>query len=338
MQPPVASPSPKAIFLCSMRYPVLVMLIVLLTSCLLSCSQEPITCHEFMMDTQCAITVYDRADEKYIEQTFALIRDLDDRLDRYDEDSEIAMINRNAGIAPVCVSEQTFEIVSRAKELSEATDGAFNPLLGAISSLWAFDSPVHEVPDAALVSSLVEHVDIDCLVLDEEHMSVFLTDGALQLDLGAIAKGHASQMAADHLASCGVERAIVNLGGNVYCLGGRSPGEDWVVGIQNPQAATGGYFATVRCSDAAVVTSGSYQRHFEVDGVDYHHILDPATGWPAESDILSVSIISPDGALADALSTACFVLGSRGAEGLCRRMGVGMLVLTSSGEIIRLDA
>ena len=318
--------------------PALVITAILFLILSVSCSDEPVTRYEFLMDTQCSITVYDAGDEAYIDQTFALLREMDRRLDRHSQDSQIARINRSAGICPVQVDGMTYSLVARAKELSILTSGAFNPLLGALSSLWAFDSPEHEVPDASQIADLVSHVDIGCLVLDEEDMSVYISDPAVQLDLGAIAKGYASQVAAEHLASCGVERAIVNLGGNVYCLGSKGPDEDWVVGIQNPEAPTGGYFATVLCSDAAVVTSGSYQRRFEVDGVEYHHILDPRTGWPADSDIVSVSIVSDDGALADALSTACFVLGTQEAGRLCRSMGVGMLALTTSGRIVRLDA
>lgn len=313
----------------------LVMAIVILLS---SCSGGSYTEYEFMMDTNCSITVYSRADRDAVAPVFARLRELDRALDRFNASGDVARVNLSAGQSPVEVSPEVFGLISRAKELCEMTAGAFNPLLGAVSDLWGFDRAEHEsVPSQTEIAGLLEACDISNLVLDADSCSVYIADERARLDLGAIAKGYAGQVASQLLAELGVERAIVNLGGNVTVLGSREDGRPWRVGIQNPEADEGGYFTTVDCSDTSVVTSGAYQRYFDLDGVRYHHILDPSTGYPAESDISSVTIISPDGALADALSTACFVLGSRNAEELCRRCGVQALILPTSGEIIRLE-
>lgn len=304
---------------------------------LVSCSDEPYAEYELMMDTQCSITVYETSDRQYIEPVFASLRAFEEKVDRFREGSDIWRINECAGLCPVEVDSEVFDLISMAKDFSLATGGAFNPLLGAISDLWGFDRIEHEsLPDEGEIAKLLEATIIDNLVLDEEKMTVFLADSRCRLDLGAIAKGYASQKAADLLSSYGVDRAIVNLGGNVYTVGEKERGRAWTVGIQNPNAETGGYFTTVESSDSAVVTSGAYQRNFSFEGKTYHHILDPATGWSAESDITSVTVISPDGAQADAFSTACFVLGSEEALELCASYGLGCLVLTSEGEVLRL--
>ena len=135
------------------------------------------------------------------------------------------------------------------------------------------------------------------------------------------------------LAGEGVEKAIINLGGNIYAVGSRSSAEGWRIGLQNPDSSEGGYFTVVNASDEAVVTSGAYQRYFISDGVVYHHILDPSTGYPAQTDLASVSVINSDGTLADALSTALFVMGSADAEAFCMEHGIKAVLLTVDGEI-----
>ena len=312
------------------------LLLILISALLLisSCQEEnPYTEYQFIMDTQCAVTVYKRADRQAIAGVFSLLRELDSKLDRFNESSEVYRINLNAGSMPVSVSDDTFRLISRAYDLCLATDGAFNPLMGRVSDLWGFESTNERVPSAEETSSLVSHTDISGLVLDEEEHTVYLVDSQAALDLGAIAKGWASQLAADYLKSRGVERATVNLGGNVYVIGQHKDGRDWVVGIQNPYAETGGYYATVQCHDEAVVTSGGYQKNFVRDGVVYHHILDPETGRPSDSDLISISIISADGALADAFSTACFVLGYDETVKLCEEYNVRAVALTEDDEV-----
>lgn len=310
--------------------------LALMVLLLASCSPDPVTGYEFMMDTQCSITVYERGDEAFIDGTFQFVRQLASRLDRYDESSEIFRINAMAGREPVKVTGQVFKLISRARDLCEATDGLFNILMGNISDLWGFTSAEPHVPSDEELAELTAAADISNLVLNEEDQTVYIADEKASLDLGAIAKGYASQAAADYLRSHGVEKAVINFGGNVYCIGTRPDSSPWRVGIQNPDTEYGGYFTTVEVSDCAVVTSGGYQRYFIQDGVRYHHILDPATGRPADSALASVSIICEDGALADALSTACFVAGADKAEELCRKFGVSALLLTQSGEVIRI--
>ena len=301
-----------------------------------SCTAYSEERHAFIMDTWCSITVYEREDAALLEEAFALLEQLDARLDRHDEASEVARINEAAGREAVAVSEDTFALIARAKELSLVTDGAFNPLLGAISDLWGFGTEQAHVPDSERIASLLDSVDISALVLDDAEGTVYLASPSIELDLGGIAKGYAADILASFLRENGVGRAIINLGGNVWCLGCRSDGSAWVVALQDPEAADGSWFTTVSVCDSSVVTSGSYQRFFVEDGVTYHHILDPATGWPAESDIASVTVVDSDSTKADALSTALFVMGREAAEAWCLEHGIKAVILSTDGEMLRI--
>lgn len=301
---------------------------------LASCSVTPYSDSEFMMDTQCVITVYKKSDLEKLDAVFEALRDFEKKTDRYEEGSEVSLINRYAGISPVRVSEDVFSLIAKAKEMCSFTCGAFNPLLGRISDMWNFNSSDHHIPSSAELACIVLAAsDISSLVLDEEKLTVYLASDSLSLDLGGIAKGYASTLAASMLENMGIERAIINLGGNVYAVGSRSPSEGWRIGLQDPQGGGGSYFTVVNACDEAVVTSGAYQRYFISDGVAYHHILDPSTGYPADSDLESVSVISSDGTLADALSTALFVMGSVKAESFCSLHGIKAVLLSESGEI-----
>ena len=316
-----------------MKKNILLMLlfIVILLS---SCSLTPYSRSEFMMDTQCVITVYSRDDLDKLDDVFSSLRDIERMVSRYDEGSDVFRINEAAGVRAVRVSEETFTLIARAKEISLITGGAFNPLLGKISDMWNFTGTEHHIPSQDEMESIIAAAgDMDNLVLDEEKCSVYLASPCLSLDLGGIAKGYASEKAAAMLAGEGVEKAIINLGGNIYAVGSRSSAEGWRIGLQNPDSSEGGYFTVVNASDEAVVTSGSYQRYFMSDGVVYHHILDPSTGYPAQTDLASVSVINSDGTLADALSTALFVMGSADAEAFCMEHGIKAVLLTVDGEI-----
>lgn len=302
-----------------------------------SCSSYSYTDTRFMMGTQCMITVYDRKDEAVLDGAFDIISDADQRLSRTIASSEISRINQSAGISPVQVSRETYELLKRAMELADATGYAFNPLIGGLTDLWAIGTDYARVPSEEEISALLPYTTAEHIVFDDAECSVFLTSESTSIDLGGIGKGYASDLVADYLHENGVERAIVNLGGNIYCIGSKSSKESWVVGLQNPDSDYyGGYYATVDVDDAAVITSGGYQRFTVEDGETYQHILDPSTGYPSDSDLLSASIISPDATAADALSTAVFVLGREEGTELVEAFSVRAVLLTDELEIVRL--
>ena len=209
------------------------------------------------------------------------------------------------------VSAETAALLQTALTLCEKTDGAYDPALGALSQAWGFSTGAYCVPEQDALAEAMQRSGAAHAALGGCTVTL---DGGAQLDLGGIAKGYAAGRVRAILQEAGVTSAIVSLGGNVAAVGKKPDGSAWTVGLQDPDRPES-YFGTVSIEAACVVTSGAYQRYFEENGVRYHHILDPYTGCPAENGVKSVSVIAQDDTLADALSTALFVMGlDAGAE------------------------
>jgi thiamine biosynthesis lipoprotein len=285
----------------------------------------------FLFDTYieikaaCDQALLDELNERLIffEETFSRTR----------EGSDISRINA-AGGAPVEVHEETATLISQSLVFSELSGGLFDISIGAVSGLWDFTEGV--VPDAAVLAEAVTHVDYRGI--DVSGTTVTLADPAARLDLGGIAKGYAADEMARLLREADCESALINLGGNVYALGLKPDGSSWSVGIQDPQQPRGALKAVAAARDLSVVTSGPYERGFEVDGVSYHHILDPRTGYPVQTDLASATIFSELSLEGDALTTCCFLLGQTAALELLRaRSGVDALLVDLAGEVLMTD-
>ena len=198
--------------------------------------------------------------------------------------------------------------MERALEFGESTDGAFDIAIYPIMAEWGFTTGDFKVPSKETLDGLLEKTKLSDVVFDKETSTVsFKTDG-MAIDLGGIAKGYTSTRIMDIYRECGVKSGLVNLGGNVQALGTKTDGSKWRVAIQGVEDDDS-YLGVLSISDKAVITSGGYERYFEQDGVTYHHIIDPTTGYPADSGLLSVSIVSADGTMCDALSTSLFIMG-----------------------------
>jgi len=270
-------------------------------------------------DTVTAVTVCAENEaqfEKYEETVRAELERYHQMFDIYHNYNgvvNVKTINDNAGISPVKVEPELFALLQFAAEKYRQTDGRVNVAMGSVLSIWhecrenaMASSPYVTVPDLPSLEKAAEHTDIDGLVLDEKARTVYLTDGKMSLDVGAVAKGFAGHRICEKLRGMGVTSALISLGGNVETIGRRPDGRKWRVGIQNPDtSAETQYLHVVGLEDQALVTSGVYQRYYEVDGVRYHHIISPDTLMP-EDTYLSVTILCGSGADADALSTAVF--------------------------------
>lgn len=213
----------------------------------------------------------------------------------------------------VTVDRRVTDMLLYAKEMYELTGGKMNVAMGSVLSIWheyrneGIDDPeAAELPPTERLIAASEHTDIGALVIDEESSTVTLTDPKTTLDVGAIAKGYAVEMIARHLEARGITGYVINVGGNVRTIGKKPSGDDWIVGIEDPFGGDG-YLAYLALSGESLVTSGSYQRYYVVDGKRYHHIIDPETLMPAEG-FVSVSVLTKDSALGDALSTALFCM------------------------------
>ncbi|MDO4475626.1 MAG: FAD:protein FMN transferase [Lachnospiraceae bacterium] len=287
-------------------------------SCVISaapaCAASPLADRTgFFFDTVISIALYDTADESILDACFEELAGYEQKFSRTLEGSEIWQVNHSGG-QPVTVSEDTYALIEDALSYCALSDGWFDITIASVVDLWDFSSaesaldPV--VPDADALAEALAHVDWHCIELDPASMSVTLTDPEAKIDLGGIAKGWISGRMHDRLLELGCESAMINLGGNVVSVGTKPDGSSWNIGIRKPFAEVqSDLIAVVPLNDQAVITSGTYERYFTLDGQLYHHILDPHTGLSVDNGLTSVSILTPDPTAGDALSTICFMLG-----------------------------
>ncbi len=279
-----------------------------LVSCSRSAGGRAVPPHTFVaLGTVCSVNLYEDGTE-------ALYRRITERLQQIEgafsvnlPSSEISAVNRMAGIAPVPVSAEVLAVLEAALAVAEKSGGAFNPAVGPLVALWGVGTETPAVPDADAIQALLPLVDYR--KIQRDGAAVFLTEAGMQLDFGGIAKGYAADEAVRVAVDAGVRRALVDLGGNIYVYGKKADGTAWRVGVKNPENAGADLALQVELASGTVVTSGRYERFFEQDGIRYHHIIDPATGYPAERGVLSATVVGQSSLLADALSTAAFVLG-----------------------------
>lgn len=262
-----------------------------------------------LLGTSSKITIYDYPSEEVFSKSFDRLRDIENKMSIRIDSSEITLINQNAGIKPVKVSEDTFYIIKEAINVAALSDGAFDPTIGPLVELWNIGFDDAKVPTQDEIDRLLPLIGYQMVSLNEDDKSVFLEKKGMMLDLGGIAKGYAADEVAIILKENNIEKAIINLGGNVLTLGTRVDDTKWRIGVQNPEEERGNYVLIVSLDSQSLVTSGPYERYSVVDGVTYHHILDSRTGYPVKTNLTSASIISSNSMLSDALSTAIYSLG-----------------------------
>lgn len=266
-----------------------------------------------------------RDDLQKYHQLFDIYRD-------YADLNNLKTVNDQAGIAPVKVEPAIIKLLLDCREYYDLTDGRVNVAMGSVLKLWHTAREQNRLPDADALTRAAEHIAFDTVIIDEAASTVYISDPEQSLDVGAIAKGWAVQRVAE-TAPTGM---LISVGGNVVATGGKdADGTPWVVGIQDPDHS-GGYLHTIRVREGAVVTSGDYQRFFVVDGKTYHHIIDPETRMPA-AYWRSVTVVCPDSGLADALSTALFLLPLEEGMAMAERCGAQALWLDGEGEAFMTD-
>ena len=282
-------------------------LALLFSSCGGEEAAAPVSRSEFALDTLCTVTLYDPADPELLDEAFALIAAEEALLSRTVEGSDVWRVNRAAG-QTVTVSEDTAELISLGLEYSELSHGVFDITVGRLTELWDFGGANH-VPAEWELPPALSSVDYRNLTLDG--CQVTLSDPEARLELGAVAKGYIADRVAQLLKEEGAKSAVIDLGGNVVTLGAKPDGEAWKIGVQQPFGAERSELIGLieAEGDLSLVTSGVYERNFERNGVLYHHILDPRTGFPADTDVIGVTVVSASSARGDALSTVCLLLG-----------------------------
>ena len=305
---------------------IVLILVVTLTGC--GAEQVSDTADFFAMDTYMRITVYGDGADELTRQAEEEIMRIENVLS-FSGDGEIGTINEHGGGT---VSEETQELLERALELSRDTGGAFDITIYPVVEAWGFFSGEYRVPGDSELSDLLGLTGWEKVSVVDGQVSFQVPD--MGIDLGGIGKGYAGQRVHDMLWEAGISSALLELGGNVCLLGGRPDGTAWRVGIMSPTDGEE-YVGILEARDVSIVTSGGYQRYFEEDGVRYHHIIDPATGYPADSGLLSVTIVCDDGARADALSTALFVMGEEEAVSYwAARDDFDFILVTQDGRVV----
>lgn len=288
----------------------LLLLPLLLTGC--SGASEPVSEDFFAMDTLMRARIWGTRDD--LTAAVQEVNRLDAALS-VTGSGTLAALNQNG--SAVC-SDELIALLSECIRLSRETDGCFDPTVCALVEAWGFTDGQQRVPDEKALRAALQTVGTAHVQMEAQTVTL---DGGTQLDLGGAAKGYAAQRCAELLEARGVSCALLQFGGNVQTLGKKPDGSDWTVGIADPDEPTRA-LALLRFSGSmAVVTSGSYQRYFEQDGVRYHHILDPKTGYPAQSGLRSVTVLCGNGLTADCYSTALFVMGLERATKFWRRNG-----------------
>lgn len=282
----------------------------------------------YAMDTVMTLEAYGQNADAALDEAVAEIERLDALWSIASSDGEIARLNAEKQIT---ASADTLALLTRAKEISAATDGLFSTTIAPLMEAWGFTSGDYRVPDEAELSALLAHVDDEEIAISDSTVTI---PADAKVDLGGIAKGFTSARVMEIFRENGVENGILSLGGNVQALGTKPDDSLWRVGLQDP-ADERALFATLELADKAVITSGAYERNFEQDGVVYHHIIDPRTGYPAESGLSSVTIVSDDGTLADGLSTALYIMGKEAAVEFWRshRDDFDMVLLADDGAV-----
>ena len=263
----------------------------------------------FAMDTYMTLTAYGEHAQEAVDKAAERVEALDALLSTGNENSEIYHLNQNG---EATLSEEGGYLVERALELYKKTEGAFDIAIYPVMQAWGFPTQDYHVPDDDTLKEKLALADASKVNYDKDTRKIFFDQDGMEIDLGGIAKGYTSSQIMQIYRDCGVTSGLVNLGGNVQALGCKTDGSKWRVAIQSPDD-TEEYLGILEIEDQAVITSGGYERYFEEDGVTYHHIIDPATGYPADSGLISVTIVSDDGTLADGLSTSLFIMGEEKA-------------------------
>ena len=300
--------------------------LLFLTGCSAESSPEPVQGTFFAMDTVMDFTIY--GESGLIDQSESLIASLESLVSVTDANSELYAINQTGSGT---LTGKASSLMEQALEICRRTDGALDLSIYPIVRAWGFTTGSYQVPDEETIQSLLPLVDYTQIQYDAATGTVTLPEG-MEIDLGSVAKGYAGQLAAQMLREHGVQSALLNLGGNVQTVGAKPDGSPWQIGIKDPQGEDAMMVLSVE--DQAVVTSGGYERYFEQDGQTYWHIMDPFTGRPADSGLLSVTIVGDEGVVCDGLSTALFVMGLEKAADLWAQSGdFEAVFVTASGEV-----
>ncbi|GHC59229.1 FAD:protein FMN transferase [Ulvibacter litoralis] len=271
---------------------------------------------------------------KHIDKAVAEISRIETLISSWDDNSQTSEINRNAGVKPVKVDIELIELIERAIGISKLTDGAFDISYASMDRIWKFDGSMTVMPSEEEITTSVEKVGYQNIVLDKKNRTVFLKLKGMKIGFGAIGKGYAADKAKTLLISEGVPSGIINASGDMNTWGKQPNNDDWKVAITNPMDKNK-VFALLPITNGAVVTSGNYEKYVNFNGKRYTHIIDPRTGYPS-TGIISVTVFAPKAELADALATSVFVMGKEaGLDRINQLPKIECIIIDDTGNILK---
>ncbi|HEY5525766.1 MAG TPA: FAD:protein FMN transferase [Clostridium sp.] len=272
-------------------------------------SKETLTATSYSLGTIINLRVQGREAEQAIEKALGRLNDIDDKMSAFKKDSEISKINLKAGVTSQIVSKDTYLVIKEAAKYSRLLDGAFDPTIRPLVSLWNIGTAQERIPEQCEIDKRLKLVNYKDVILNESNSSIMLRKEKQALDLGGIAKGFAADEIRDVFYKYNIKSALIDLGGNIFAFGSKEDGTPWRVGIQDPFKARGEFMGVLSVRNKSVVTSGNYEKYFTQGGKRFHHIIDPKTGYPSVSKIISATIISDNSIDGDGLSTGVYIIG-----------------------------
>lgn len=299
------------VFLHKSVFIVLLSQIIVFSSCAPFSKESPISTTSMKLNTIVTITIYDSTDESLLDGCLAICDQYEQLFSKTNPDSELYKLNHGLlsmdSLGYATVSPETYQLIALGKKYANESNDAFNIALEPLTSLWNFTDNSDVVPADSSIKQVLPYLSSDMVQLKEPNL-VMLCDPKCGIDLGGIAKGYIADRIKDYLVKNGVQSALINLGGNVLCIG-QMKDRPFSIGIKRPFSTADDSMTTISVTDCSVVSSGVYERYFEKDGILYHHLLNSKTGYPIQNGLLGVTIVAPLSVDADALSTTCFALG-----------------------------
>lgn len=303
----------------------------LLSGCAALEDEESIQANALLFDTVIRLEIWGTNNQEFLNECLRMCEEYEQRFSRTIDTSEISKIN-HAGGAPVTVSDETIALLNLGIYYGELSGGGFDITVAPLSILWDFKNNKGFVPSQAEIDEARSHVNYKNISI--EGNTVTLSDPKAAIDLGGIAKGYIADRLKEYLESKGVEHSIISLGGNILTIGTKPDGSSYAIGIQRPFDERNAVITSVEVAGKSVVSSGVYERYFETEDRLYHHILDPQTGYPVESNLLGVTIISDASVDGDGLSTTCFALGLTDGMALIESLdGIDAIFITDDYKL-----
>ena len=271
-----------------------------------------------------------------IQKGISEIKRIEKLISSWDENSQTSAIRKSAGIRPVKVDQELFNLIRRSKKISDLTHGAFDISYASMDKIWKFDGSMKEMPDSSAVAASVSKINYKDIILDAENTTVYLKNKGMKIGFGAIGKGYAANKALGIMSKLGLDGALVNASGDLISWGKDEGGKSWKIGISNPKQKDQ-IFSWLNIDETAIVTSGNYEKFVTINGERFSHIIDPRTGYPVKG-LSSVSIICPNAELADALATSVFVLGKEAGLKLINNLkGIECILVTDDQKMMTSD-